>query len=200
MPIIQLSEDMVRMQEVIYRLKPDLIIETGVAHGGSLIYYASLFEAMGKGKVIGIDIEIREHNRRAIETHDLFHRIELIEGSSIDPEIVAKVGGMIPADATVLVILDSNHLRDHVKSELEMYSPFVTKGSYIVSTDGVMRDVTDVPRGEESWSHDNPAQAAEEFAAEHSDFQIEQPEWPFNESDLEKNITHWPSAWVKRHS
>ncbi len=197
-PVIQLPEDMIRMQEVIYRLKPDLIIETGVAHGGSLIYYASLFEAMGKGKVIGVDIEIRDHNRKAIEAHELFHRIDMIEGSSIDPETVAKVKEMIPANATVLVILDSNHLREHVKSELELYSPFVTKGSYIVSTDGVMRDVADVPRGEESWSHDNPAQAAEEFVAGHSDFEIEQPEWPFNESNLNKNITHWPSAWVRK--
>jgi len=200
MPIIQLPEDMVRMQEVIYRLKPDLIIETGVAHGGSLVYYASLFEAIGKGKVIGIDIEIREHNRKAIESHEFFHRIDLIEGSSIDPEIVAKVGAMIPAGATVLVILDSNHLRDHVKNELELYSPFVTEGSYIVSTDGVMRDVSDVPRGEGTWIDDNPAQAAEEFVAECPDFRIEQPAWPFNESDLDRNITHWPSAWIKKIS
>jgi len=199
MPIIQLSEDMVRMQEVIYRLKPDLIIETGVAHGGSLVYYASLFEAMGKGKVIGIDIEIREHNRRAIEAHELFHRIELLEGSSIDPDIVSQVDSMIPVDATVLVILDSNHLREHVKKELEMYSPFVTPGSYIVSTDGIMRDVCDVPRGDESWIHDNPTQAAEEFVAENSNFKIEQPEWPFNESNLKKNITHWPSSYLLRH-
>ncbi len=140
-PIIQLPEDMVRVQEVIYRLKPDLIVETGVAHGGSLIFYASLFEAMGHGRVVGIDIEIRPHNRAAIEAHQMFKRIELIEGGSTAPEIVSQVRDGIKPDETVLVLLDSNHTRDHVLEELRLYAPMVTPGSYIVATDGIMAQV-----------------------------------------------------------
>src|SRR3989344_3099088 len=112
-PIIQLPEDMVRTQEVVYRVKPDVIIETGVAHGGSLIFYASLFKAMGKGRVIGVDIEIRPHNRKAIEAHELASFITLIEGSSIDDKITGKVRSQLKDGETVLVILDSNHTRQH---------------------------------------------------------------------------------------
>ena len=197
-PIIQLPEDMIRMQEVIFKIKPDVIIETGVAHGGSLIFYSSLCKAMDKGRVIGIDIEIRPHNRAAIESHPLNDRITLIEGSSIAPEIVNEVRALIKKDETVLVILDSNHSYEHVMSELESYAGLVTSGSYIVATDGVMQDLADVPRGNESWEADNPAHAACDFAAKNSSFIIEQPIWPFNESNLDKNITHWPNAWLKR--
>ena len=197
-PIIQLPEDMIRMQEVIFKIKPDVIIETGVAHGGSLIFYSSLCKAMDKGRVIGIDIEIRPHNRAAIESHPLNDRITLIEGSSIAPEIVNKVQSLIKKDETVLIILDSNHSYEHVMAELESYAGLVTSGSYIVATDGVMQDLADVPRGNESWETDNPAHAACDFAAKNSSFIIEQPIWPFNESNLDKNITHWPNAWLKR--
>ena len=197
-PIIQLPEDMIRIQEVIFKIKPDVIIETGVAHGGSLIFYSSLCKAMDKGRVIGIDIEIRSHNRAAIESHPLNDRITLIEGSSIAPEIVNKVQSLIKKDETVLIILDSNHSYEHVMAELESYAGLVTSGSYIVATDGVMQDLADVPRGNESWETDNPAHAACDFAAKNSSFIIEQPIWPFNESNLDKNITHWPNAWLKR--
>ena len=197
-PVIQIPDDMVRTQEVIYRLRPDLIIETGIAHGGSLIYYASIMEAMHHGHVLGVDIEIRPHNRSAIEAHEMFHRIDMIEGSSVDAETMDKVRAFASGKETVLVILDSNHTYDHVMQELELYAPLVTKGSYIVSTDGVMRDVADVPRAGENWATDNPANAAEDFAAAHPEFVIEQPEWPFNESTLSKNVTHYPSAWLRR--
>ncbi len=197
-PIIQLPEDILRMQEVIYRVKPDVIIETGVAHGGSLILYASLCKAMGKGRVIGVDIEIRAHNRQAIESHDLSPYITLIEGNSVAPEIVAQVANQIKPTDTVLVILDSNHTKEHVSRELVAYSPFVTVGSYIVATDGSMEFLDDVPRGAPHWRHDNPAAAAREFATLHSNFTLEQPSWPFNESELNQNITHWPSAWLRR--
>lgn len=197
-PIIQLPEDMIRMQEVIFKIKPDVIIETGVAHGGSLIFYSSLCKAMDNGRVIGIDIEIRPHNRAAIESHPLNDRITLIEGSSIAPEIVNEVRTLIKKDETVLVILDSNHSYEHVMAELESYAGLVTSGSYIIATDGVMQDLADVPRGNESWETDNPAHAACDFAAKNSSFIIEQPIWPFNESNLDKNITHWPNAWLKR--
>jgi len=197
-PVIQLPDDMIRLQEVFYDLKPDVIVETGVAHGGSLIYYASLCKAMGKGRVIGIDIEIRPHNRKAIEEHELFEYIELFEGSSTDPDTVAAVKNSVGDAKTVVVLLDSNHTYAHVTDELNAYHDLVTIGSYIVSTDGVMRDVADAPRGQADWVTDNPANAAEDFVKQHSEFVIQQPPWRFNESTLSDNVTHWPSAWLKR--
>lgn len=197
-PIIQLPEDMIRLQEVIFNLKPDVIIETGIAHGGSLVYYASLFEAMGKGRVVGVDIEIRQHNRDAIEGHPLSDRITMVEGSSTDKEVLKVVESEISKKDTVLVILDSNHSYRHVYSELEVYSELVTIGSYIVATDGIMCELTDVPRGQSSWATDNPRDAARDFADKHNEFRIEQPAWLFNESALENNITHWPGAWLRR--
>lgn len=195
-PIIQLPEDMIRMQEVIYRVKPDVVIETGVAHGGSLIYYASLFKAMDKGRVIGVDIEIRPHNRKAIESHELSDYISLVEGSSTSPEVVNKVKAMVKSGETVLVILDSNHTKQHVLDELESYYDLVSNGSYIVATDGSMKDLYDVPRGVPEWEWDHPTAAAAEFAEKHPEFILEQPAWPFNESPLTSNITHWPGAWL----
>lgn len=197
-PVIQLPEDMMRIQEVIFNLKPDLIIETGVAHGGSLIFYSSLCKAMEKGRVVGIDIEIRPHNRSAIEAHPLSDRITLIEGSSTAPKVVEQVHSLVKPGETVLVILDSNHSYQHVMDELNAYAPLVTPGSYIVATDGIMLDLTDVPRGHASWLKDNPAQASLDFVAKNSEFVIEQPAWSFNESELDQNITHWPHAWIKR--
>lgn len=197
-PLIQLPEDVLRIQEVLFRVKPDYVVETGVAHGGSLILYASLFEAMGHGRVIGVDIEIRPHNRQAIEAHPLFKRIELIEGSSTDPGVVAEVKRRIPAGSKVLVILDSNHTKAHVAAELSHYHDLVTPDSYIVATDGIMAQVHDVPQGNALWLDDNPTEAAREFASQNSDFVIEQPDWLFNESELHDNITHWPGAWLKR--
>jgi len=195
-PVIQLPEDMLRMQEAIYQIQPDVIVETGVAHGGSLIFYASLFKSMNKGRVIGIDIEIRPHNRTAIEEHELFPLIELVEGSSTAPEIVDQVKSMISPNETVLVILDSNHTKQHVLDELNAYYDLVTPGSYIVATDGVMREVYDVPRGMPDWETDNPAEAAKEFQAAHPEFVFQEPTWSFNESTLNKSITHWPYAWL----
>lgn len=199
-PIIQLPDDMVRLQEVIYAVKPDIIVETGVAHGGSLIYYASLCKAMGKGRVIGIDIEIRPHNRQAIEAHELFPYIELIVGDSTAPETLQAITDSVGAAETVLVLLDSNHTYAHVMKELKAYQALVTLGSYMVSTDGVMRDVKDSPRAQPEWATDNPANAAEDFVKDNPNFVIKQPSWPFNESCLTKNVTHWPSAYLKRQA
>lgn len=197
-PIIQMPEDMVRTQEVIYQVKPDVIIETGVAHGGSLIFYASLFKAMGKGRVIGIDIEIRPHNRKAIEDHELASMITLVEGSSIDAQLVKHVKSLVKPEERVMVILDSNHTKAHVQDELNAYFDLVSPGSYIVATDGIMKDLHDVPRGKPEWVWDHPTAAAAEFAAAHPEFVLEQPAWPFNESELSENITHWPGAWLRR--
>lgn len=197
-PIIQLPEDIVRIQEAIYRVNPDIIIETGVAHGGSLIFYASLCEMMKKGRVIGIDIEIRPHNRKAIETHEMFSRITLIEGSSISLQVLNHIKSIVKSEETVLVILDSCHTKQHVIDELEAYHDLVTIGSYIVATDGIMKDFHDIPRGKPEWIWDNPATAVGEFLQKHSEFVLEQPPWPFNESELTENITYWHSAWLKR--
>jgi cephalosporin hydroxylase len=198
-PIIQHPEDMVRLQEVIYFLKPDVIIETGVAHGGSLVFYASLLKSMAKrGRVIGIDIEIRPPNRKAIENHELSDYITLIEGDSTAPDTIQKAGEAIRPNDTVLVVLDSNHSYAHVTNELDAYHRFVTLGSYIVATDGIMQLVHDVPRGRPQWLTDNPSQAARDFVRMHPQFVIEEPSWAFNESCLNKPITAWPSAWLKR--
>jgi cephalosporin hydroxylase len=197
-PIIQAPEDALRAQEVIYRVAPDVLIETGVAHGGSLVFYASLFEAMGNGRVVGVDVEIRPHNRQAIEAHRLISRISLIEGSSIAPETLTAVRSHIRPGDKVMVILDSNHTKAHVAAELAAYASLVTPGSYIVATDGSMQVLFDVPRGKPEWERDNPAAAAREFAAAHPEFVLEQPAWPFNESALGRNITHWPDAWLRR--
>lgn len=197
-PVIQLPEDMIRIQEVIYRTQPDVIVETGVAHGGSLVYYASVCKVLGKGRVIGVDVEIRKHNRQAIESHTLSDAITLIEGDSVDPSVVQEVRSLVHEGQTVLVILDSCHTKDHVAAELAAYHELVTVGSYIVATDGLMDRIHDVPRGEPHWKFDNPVAAAKDFATEHPEFVLEPPTWIFNESELTENITHWPGAWLRR--
>jgi cephalosporin hydroxylase len=197
-PIIQLPEDIVRIQEVIFSVKPDVIVETGVAHGGSLVLSASLCKTLGKGRVVGIDIEIRPANRKAIEAHFLAPYITLIEGSSTAPEVVKKVRDSIKPGEKVLVILDSCHTKAHVLDELEAYHSLVTPGSYIVATDGIMRELTDLERGHQDWSWDNPSNAAEEFATRHPEFVLADPALVFNESQLKRRITYWPSAYLKR--
>jgi cephalosporin hydroxylase len=197
-PIIQLPEDMVRYQEVVFRLQPDVIVQGRGVGGGSLVYSASLCRLLGKGRVIGVDIDIRPHNRARLEAHPLFDLITMFEGSSIDSSVVAAVSGEIAAGDRVLVVLDSNHSYDHVMEELEAYAPLVTPGSYIVATDGIMRLVAEAPRAGRDWETDNPAQAALDFAARRPEFVIEPPEWAFNESTLSKPATHWPDAWLKR--
>jgi cephalosporin hydroxylase len=197
-PIIQLPEDMLRVQEAIYRIKPDVVIETGIAHGGSLIYYASIFKAMGKGRVIGVDIEIRPHNRQAIEAHEMYPYITMIEGSSIAPEIVQQVAALVKPGETVMVLLDSNHTKAHVLEELKAYAPFVSKGSYIVATDGIMGDLVGAPRSSDDWGWNNPRDAALEFVASHPGYEIENPVIPFNEGSITEPVTYWPSAWIKR--
>jgi cephalosporin hydroxylase len=197
-PIIQLPEDMFRIQEVIFRVKPDVILECGVAHGGSLVFYASLCKAMGKGRVIGVDVEIRPHNRVAIEAHFLFPYITLIEGSSIDPAIAAQAANLIQPGETVMVMLDSNHSKNHVLGELEAYGRLVTPGSYIVAMDGIMELVKGGPRTKPDWGWNNPRQAALEFASRHPEFVIEEPAFLFNEGVVKERVTYWPDAFLRR--
>lgn len=198
-PIIQLPEDIIRIQEVIYAVKPTVIIETGIAHGGSLVFYAGLFKAMGvDGRVIGVDIEIRPHNRQAIEAHELFPVMTLIEGSSVDPDTVRRVAALVRPDDRVLVILDSNHTRAHVLAELQQYGPLTTVGSYIVATDGIMGQIAGAPRTKPEWEWDNPKAAAVDFVQADPRFAIEEPRFPFNEGVIEERVTYWPGAFVKR--
>lgn len=197
-PLIQLPEDVLRIQEVIYAVRPDVIIETGVAHGGSLVFYACLCKALGQGRVIGLDIEIRPANRKAILQHPLAPLITLIEGSSVDPAVVGKVKSMVAPGEKTLVLLDSCHTAEHVSRELEAYHSLVPVGSYIVATDGIMKDLHDLQHGKPEWTWDNPVAAARQFAERHPEFVIEQPRWLFNESALKRNLTYWPEAFLKR--
>lgn len=197
-PMIQLPEDMIRIQEVIHTVQPDVIVETGVAHGGSLVFYASLCKATDRGRVIGVDVEIRSHNRAAIEAHPLFPLITLLEGSSIEQPIVDEVKSQIKPGEKTMVVLDSNHEKQHVLEELRAYSPLVSVGSYIVAMDGIMEHLAGAPRSAPDWPWNNPRQAALEFVGENADFVIEEPQFAFNEGKIKERVTYWPSAFIKR--
>lgn len=191
-PIIQYPQDMVAMQEIIWVVRPDLIIETGIAHGGSLIFYASILELIGYGKVLGIDVEIRPHNREAIEAHPLFKRIELLEGSSIAPEIVEQARKQADGKR-VLVVLDSNHTHEHVLAELEAYAPLVAVGSYCVVMDTVVEDLPADVFPDRPWGPgNNPKTAVWEWLKTHPEFEIDK--------DIEYKllITVAPDGYLKR--
>jgi cephalosporin hydroxylase len=173
-PIIQYPQDMVAMQELIWKVQPDLIIETGIAHGGSLIYYASLLELIGgDAYVLGVDIDIRAHNRAEIEAHKMFKRIEMIQGSSIDEDIVAEVAKHAEGKKRILVTLDSNHTHDHVLEELRLYAPFVTKDSYLVVFDTSVEFAPDDLNDDRPWSvGNNPKTAVDAYLKEDDRFEI----------------------------
>ena len=172
-PIIQYPQDMIAMQEILWRVKPELLIETGVAHGGSLVFYASILKMMGEGTVVGIDIDIRKHNREAIEAHPMFDRITLIEGSSIDPDLVERVK-KLAAGKRVLVVLDSNHTHSHVLAELEAYAPLVSSGSYCVVMDTLIEDMPADFYPDRPWTvGDNAKTAANDYVARHPEFSVD---------------------------
>jgi cephalosporin hydroxylase len=174
LPIIQYPQDMVAMQEIIWRVRPDVIIETGVARGGSLVYYASLLELIGNGRVIGIDIDIRPHNRLAIETHPMSKRIDLIEGSSISRPVLDKVRGLAAGSRTGLVVLDSNHTHDHVLAELGAYAEFVSVGSYCVVMDTVVEELPGNYFPDRPWGvGNNPKTAVSAFLERDYRFEID---------------------------
>jgi len=174
-PIIQYPQDMIAMQEIIWDVRPDVIVETGVAHGGSLIYYASLLQLLGgEGRVVGVDIEIRPHNRTAIEAHPMASRITLIEGSSVAPDVVTAVRKLASGARTVLVVLDSNHSHAHVLQELHAYSPLVTRGSYLVVFDTVVEDMDPELVKGRPWSRgDNAKTAVHEFLRGNRRFEVD---------------------------
>ena len=172
-PIIQFPDDIIVLQELIWRLRPDVVVECGIAHGGALLLYATVCDAIGHGRVIGIDVEIRTYNRVAMEAHPMSARIELIEGSSVAPETFAQVQARCDGARRVLVLLDSNHSADHVARELELYHTLVTPGSYLVAMDGAQGQVYDIPAGRAEWREDNPLPAIHDFIARHPEFEID---------------------------
>lgn len=208
-PIIQFPNDMVAFQEAVWEVKPDLIIETGIAHGGSLILSASLLAmidyceavetggtidpAKPKRKVLGIDIDIRAHNRAAIEAHPMAARIDMLEGSSTTAEMAAKVQAFTEGRERVLVVLDSMHTHDHVTRELEIYAPFVTKGSYCMVFDTIVEDMDTSVFPDRPWNPgDNPKTAVWEFLKSNPHFEIDQS---INRKLL---ISAAPDGWLKR--
>jgi cephalosporin hydroxylase len=199
-PIIQLPEDVLRLQELVYRAQPDVIVETGVAHGGSLVLWATLCRALGRGRVIGVDIDIREHNRAAIEAHVLAPLITLIEGDSATPETAARVRGQIAPGEDVLIVLDSGHSRDHVAAELEAYAPLVRPGGYIVAMDGIMENLAGAPRTATDWTWNNPARAVTDFTSAHPEFVSEEPAFLFNEGAVAERITYGPGGILRRRT
>lgn len=189
-PIIQYPQDITVVQELVWQVKPDLIIETGIAHGGSLILSASMLALMdlcdaietgvtfdprdSKRKVVGIDIDIRAHNRAAIEAHPMATRIQMIEGSSIAPEVVSKVYDAAEHHQKVLVFLDSNHTHEHVLAELNTYAPFTSKGSYCVVFDTIIEDMPQDSFSDRPWGPGNsPKTAVQEYLANHPEFEID---------------------------
>jgi cephalosporin hydroxylase len=190
-PIIQLPEDILMMQELIYKVRPDVIVETGTAHGGTAVFYASMLELIGRGHVISIDVEIRRHNRLAIQAHPMSKRISLIEGSSVDGDVVARVRELTRSPQVVLVALDSNHSYAHTRQELESYAPMVTPGSYIVVFDSVMEILAGCPNGSPSWTTDSPAVAIRDFLAGHEEFEVD----PYYNR---LGVTYCPGGFLRR--
>lgn len=192
-PIIQYPQDMIAMQEVIWQVKPDLIIETGIAHGGSLIYYASLLEMIGgDGRIVGLDIDIRKHNRIEIEQHPMFKRIDLIEGSSIDAQIAEQVYKAATGKQKILVVLDSNHTHEHVLAELNLYAKLVTKNSYLVVFDTVVEDMPSEFFPDRPWGKgNNPKTAVWEFLKTNDRFVVDE------QIENKLLITVAPSGYLK---
>jgi len=193
-PLIQYPQDIIAMQEIVWDVKPDIIIETGIAHGGSLVFYASLLESIGNGDVLGIDIDIRLHNRKAIENHIMYKRIKMIEGSSIADDVIVQVKNFVRNKKRILVALDSNHVREHVLKELQLYSQFVTKNSYLVIFDTYLEDLPDgYDFGDRPWGKgNNPKTAVREFLKYNDDFVIDKT------IDNKLLITVAPGGYLRR--
>ena len=192
-PIIQFPQDIITMQEIIWRVKPDLVIETGIAHGGSLIFYASMLELLGSnGEVLGIDIDIRKHNRKEIENHSMFKRITMIEGSSIDKDIAKQVRDFAKEKKNVLVVLDSNHTHEHVLKELKLYSSLVTKDSYLIIFDTIIEGMPKNYFSDRPWGKgNNPKTAVWEFLKTNDRFKIDK------EIENKLLITVSPDGYLK---
>jgi cephalosporin hydroxylase len=197
-PIIQLPEDLIRLQELVYQLKPDVIIETGVAHGGSAAFLAGLCRLTGKGRVIAIDVEIRPKNRAALEAHEFADLITLVEGDSASSETVSRVNAQIGADESVMLILDSNHSKAHVLAELSAYSALIRPGGYIIVADGVMATLGSLPGARPDWAWNNPKAAVDAFLAQDPDFERAAPPCPFNEGGVPTGGSYWSDGYLRR--
>ena len=173
-PVIQTPEDLVLMQELIFNVRPDFIVETGIAHGGGLIFYASVMELLGKGRVIGADIEIREHNKKVIEAHPLFKRIEMIQGDSVSDETIQELRKRIPNNSKAIVCLDSDHTKAHVLKELELYQHFVVPGCYIVVFDTVVSELAKLGVGDKKYINNGPKEAIDQFLVMNRNFEIDE--------------------------
>lgn len=195
-PIIQFPQDIIAMQEIIWQVKPDLIIETGIARGGSILFNASMLELIGgDGVVIGIDIDIRTHNRKEIEAHPMFRRVKMIEGSSVSQEVLSQVKNIAKDKQRVMVILDSNHTHDHVLAEIEQYHSFVSLDSYLLVFDTIIEDMPPSFSKGKPWNvGDNPKTAVHEFLRRNTDFVIDRQ---FQDKLL---ITVAPDGYLKRIS
>jgi len=193
--VLQLPEDLMRLQEAIFRVQPALIVETGICHGGSIVFLASLCKILNKGRVVGIDIHIMPQVRRALQSHPLGSWLTTIEGDSTSPQVIERVRNLRRQDDKVLVILDSAHDYAHVLKELEAYSSLVTLGSYLIAEDGIMYDLHDVPGGDPTWLVDNPASAVSVFLASHPEFILARPDAP---ADRGVEVTYWPAGWLRR--
>jgi cephalosporin hydroxylase len=173
-PVIQYPQDIVALQEILWQVKPRLVIETGVAHGGSLIFYASMLELIGDGEVLGIDVDIRAHNREAIQAHPLHKRIGMIEGSSVSEQVVHAARGLADRNKPVLAVLDSNHSHEHVLREMQLYAPMVTRGSYMVVFDTVIEDMPAGSYPGRDWDKgNNPRTAVREFLKGTDRFEVD---------------------------
>lgn len=193
-PIIQLPQDIAALQEIIWKVKPDLIVETGIAHGGGLIFYASMLELIGKGNVLGIDIDIRDHNQREIETHPMYKRIKMIQGSSVNEDVAANVAEMARGRKT-MIILDSLHTHDHVLEELNLYSNLVSVGSYLVVFDTVVEYMPKNFFKNRPWGQgNNPATAVAAFLKTNNNFIADM------EIENKLLITSAPGGYLKRIS
>lgn len=197
-PIWQLPDDLLRLQEIIFRIQPDVIVETGVNQGGSAIFFASLCRLMGRGRVVSIDIRIPEAVRNAVAVSPYEELITLIQADSVAPDTIQQVRSLIKRGEKTFFFLDSDHSKAHVLRELNAYAGMVTIGSYIVAADGVMRILGDTPEGLDGWREDNPAAAALEFAAQNGNFIIERPKALYGDEHVIQKLTYLPDGWLLR--
>lgn len=175
LPIIQMPTDVVALQEIVWEQRPQVVVETGVARGGSVLLYASILQLLGEGTVVAIDIDIRAHNRRGIEEHPLAHRVQLIEGSSVDDAVLTEVRERIGSAEPVMVVLDSNHTHEHVLEELRRYGPLVSKGQYLVVADTVIEHLPLQSHRPRPWGPgDNPATAVAVYLQETDRFVVDE--------------------------
>ena len=199
-PILQLPDDLIRLQEIVWDVKPDMIIETGVAHGGSLAFFASLLHVLGRGMVVGIERGLMDSTREAVKSHVLSRYMSIIEGGSTDEDTVRKVRDVVSGSSRVMVLLDSNHSFNHVLDELNIYAEFVSEGSWIIACDGIIGDLEGAPRVPEGSVTNNATEAVQEFLRGNDSFELLDPPLSFNESNILRSPTYWRGGFLRKKS